>query len=189
MSYHSLTHIQDRMRKVISKIVSGGQTGVDRAALDVALELGIPCSGWCPKGRLAEDGPIPERYPLEETTLPVYPQRTEWNVRDSDGTLVLTIGTALAPGGSGTALTIQLARRQKKPCLIVNLNDHPAIERVRRWCLANRIRILNVAGPRESENRGIYSKAVEFLRQLLEQSAPSFGRKTSLIKRRSEKLS
>src|SRR5262245_51361441 len=77
------------MRKVISKIVSGGQTGVDRAALDVALELGIPCGGWCPKGRLAEDGPIPERYPLKETTLRVYPQRTEWNVRDSDGTLVL----------------------------------------------------------------------------------------------------
>jgi Circularly permutated YpsA SLOG family len=194
MSYHSLTHIEDRMRKVISKIVSGGQTGVDRAALDVALGLGIPCGGWCPRGRLAEDGSIPERYPLTETILPVYPQRTEWNVRDSDGTLVLTMRdrasrVALAPTGSGTALTIQLARRQKKPCLIVNLNDHPAIERVRRWCLANQIRILNVAGPRESENRGIYSKAVEFLRQLLEQSEPSFGRKTSLTKRRPEKLS
>src|SRR5947199_9268484 len=115
---------------MFTNIVSGGQTGVDRAALDVALELGIPCRGWCPKGRLAEDGPIPERYPLEETTLPVYPQRTEWNVRDSDGTLVLTIGTALAPGGSGTALTIQLARRQKRPDLMVKLKDHPAIGRV-----------------------------------------------------------
>ncbi len=193
MSYHSLTHIEDRMRKVISKIVSGGQTGVDRAALDVALDQGIPCGGWCPRGRLAEDGPIPERYPLEETTLPVYPQRTEWNVRDSDGTLVLTMRDrasrdALAPRGSGTALTIQLARRQRKPCLVVNLNDEPAIERVRRWCLANQIRTLNVAGPRESENRGIYYKAVKFLRQL-KQSEPSFGRKTSLIKRRSEKLS
>jgi len=181
------------MRKVISKIVSGGQTGVDRAALDVALDQGIPCGGWCPRGRLAEDGPIPERYPLEETTLPVYPQRTEWNVRDSDGTLVLTMRDrasrdALAPRGSGTALTIQLARRQRKPCLVVNLNDEPAIERVRRWCLANQIRTLNVAGPRESENRGIYYKAVKFLRQL-KQSEPSFGRKTSLIKRRSEKLS
>jgi hypothetical protein len=184
----------DCMRKVISKIVSGGQTGVDRAALDVALDLGIPCGGWCPKGRLAEDGPIPERYPLAETTLPVYPQRTERNVRDSDGTLVLTMvdganRVASAPRGSGTALTIQLARRQKKPCLVVNLNDQPAIERVRRWCRANQIRIQNVAGPRESENRGIYSKAVGFLRQLLEHSELSFGQKTALTKRRPEKLS
>src|ERR1700746_3926565 len=106
------------MRKLISKIVSGGQTGVDRAALDVALDLGIACGGWCPKGRLAEDGPIPERYPLEETTLPFYPQRTERNVRDSDGTLVLTVG----PPKGGTALTLVLARRQKKPFRVVNLN-------------------------------------------------------------------
>ena len=182
------------MARIISKIVSGGQSGVDRAALDVALDLGIPCGGWCPKGRLAENGPIPERYPLEETTLPVYPQRTEWNVRDSDGTLVLTMGAsasrgALVPEGSGTALTIQLARRQKKPYLVVNLNDHPAIEKIRRWCQSNQIRILNIAGPRESENRGIYSKAAEFLRQLLEHSEPSIGQKTSLTKRRPEKLS
>src|SRR5437868_610576 len=118
---------------MIRKIISGGQTGVDRAALDVALELGIACGGWCPKGRLAEDGPIPERYPLKETNLPVYPQRTEWNVRDSDGTLVLTLGSPakngeLAPEGSGTALTIELARRQKKPCLVVDLNNHPEVK-------------------------------------------------------------
>src|SRR6266571_9073801 len=79
---------------VVSKIVSGGQTGVDRAALDVALELGIPCGGWCPRGRRAEDGIIPERYPLIETPTTAYPQRTERNVRDSDGTLVLTVGRA-----------------------------------------------------------------------------------------------
>src|SRR5438876_4889366 len=92
---------------MFTNIVSGGQTGVDRAALDVALELGIPCGGWCPKGRRAEDGRIPLRYPLEETTLNIYPQRTEWNVRDSDGTLVLTTGR---PEG-GSALTNELARR------------------------------------------------------------------------------
>src|SRR6516162_1127534 len=104
------------MRKVISKVVSGGQTGVDRAALDIALELGIPCGGWCPKGRLAEDGTIPNHYPLKETPLPLYPQRTEWNVRNSDGTLVLTTGQTKG----GTALTIAIARRQKKPRLIIN---------------------------------------------------------------------
>src|SRR6266852_5932705 len=112
---------------VISKIVSGGQTGVDRAALDVALELGIPCGGWCPKGRRAEDGSIPDHYPLRETSTAFYPQRTEWNVRDSDGTLVLTLGR---PDG-GTALTIELARRLPKPFLAVNLKKSPDVQRVR----------------------------------------------------------
>ena len=75
---------------MFTKIISGGQTGVDRAALDVALELGLPCGGWCPRGRRAEDGPIDPRYPLTETPWDGYPQRTEWNVRDADGTLILT---------------------------------------------------------------------------------------------------
>jgi hypothetical protein len=164
---------------LVSKIISGGQTGVDRAALDVALELGIPCGGWCPKGRRAEDGSIPDLYPLDETPSPVYPQRTEWNVRDSDGTLVLIVGDkasrrALAPKGSGTALTIGLARRQKKPYLVVNLDDGSDPTAVRTWVHANRIRVLNVAGPRKSEKRGIYSKAAEFLRRLLNDSEPGF---------------
>jgi predicted Rossmann-fold nucleotide-binding protein len=75
---------------LIKRIISGGQTGVDRAALDVALELGIPCGGWCPKGRLAEDGSIDLRYPLKETNSSEYRERTEKNVEDSDGTLILT---------------------------------------------------------------------------------------------------
>src|SRR5438105_15558458 len=91
----------------LHKIVSGGQTGVDRAALDVALELGMPCGGWCPRGRRAEDGPITDRYPLSETPWSGYPQRTGWNVRDADGTLILTMGQA----DRGTALTQQLAAR------------------------------------------------------------------------------
>jgi hypothetical protein len=147
----------------IAKIVSGGQTGVDRAALDVALELDIPCSGWCPKGRRAENGPIPERYPLEETPLPFYPQRTEWNIRDSDGTLVLTMGK---PDG-GTALTIALARRFKKPCLVIDLKKSPEFNAVRNWIQTNQLQILNVAGPREKDILRIYPKARRFLHRLL----------------------
>src|ERR1043166_1868000 len=102
-------------------IRSGGQTGVDRAALDVALEWGVPCGGWCPRGRRAEDGPINPRYPLVETPWVGYPQRTEWNVRDSDGTLILTRGEA----DRGTALTIELASRYQKPCLVLALKGEP----------------------------------------------------------------
>src|SRR4030042_3461464 len=95
----------------IERIISGGQTGVDRAALDVAFELDIPCGGWCPKGRKAEEGPIDTRYPLQETVSVRYPIRTERNVRESDGTLILTWGK---PSG-GTALTIKFAQKNKKP--------------------------------------------------------------------------
>jgi|SRR6516164_861697 hypothetical protein len=152
---------------MLAKIVSGGQTGVDRAALDVARELGIPCGGWCPRGRRAEDGAIPERYPLQETENSAYPQRTEWNVRDSDGTLVLTRGR---PRG-GTALTIELAGRLEKPCLVVDLDDKcfPAI--VQAWADNNRIWILNVAGPRESECPGIYADAVQLFRQIFSKAS------------------
>src|SRR6516225_6787777 len=101
---------------MIAKIVSGGQTGVDRAALDFALESGVPCGGWCPATRKAEDGPISARYPLTETPTDDYAQRTEWNVRDSDATLVLTHGI---PAG-GTALTIACAKRDGKPCLVID---------------------------------------------------------------------
>src|SRR3954447_15936349 len=103
---------------MLTRIISGGQTGVDRAALDVALEYGLDCGGWCPLGRRAEDGPIPERYPLEETPWDGYPQRTEGNVRDSDGPLILTRGEP----DRGTALTAEIARRKNKPCLVVDLN-------------------------------------------------------------------
>ncbi|PSQ85488.1 MAG: molybdenum cofactor carrier, partial [Bacteroidetes bacterium QH_2_63_10] len=91
------------------KIISGGQTGVDRAALDAALAFNVPVGGWCPKGRRAEDGQIPDRYPLEETPSEAYEQRTAWNVRDSDGTLIITDGSL----EGGTALTMTEARRQE----------------------------------------------------------------------------
>jgi hypothetical protein len=147
---------------VFTKVVSGGQTGVDRAALDVALGLGLPCGGWCPKGRRAEDGPLDARYPLAETPWSGYPQRTEWNVRDSDGTLVLTLGSP----DRGTALTVALAARRRRPCLVVDLGAAPDEEAVRAWARENRVGTLNVAGPRESSSPGIHARAAEFLRRL-----------------------
>jgi hypothetical protein len=131
---------------MFTTIISGGQTGVDRAALDLALERGLACGGWCPQGRRAEDGPLPERYPLRETASPAYPQRTALNVRDSDGTLILTRGEP----DRGTALTKQLAERSGKPCLPLDLTRSPDPQEVRAWAEAHGIRILSVAGPREA---------------------------------------
>jgi hypothetical protein len=148
---------------VVSKLVSGGQTGVDRAALDVALDLGIPCGGWCPRGRRADDGPIDLRYPLRETPSAEYAQRTEWNVRDSDGTLVLTRGE---PRG-GTALTVDIATELGRPALVLDLARASDAEAARDWLRREEIRVLNVAGPRESGAPGIYQAALSFLRAAL----------------------
>ena len=152
----------------IAKVVSGGQTGVDRAALDVALELGLPCGGWCPRGRRAEDGPIDPRYPLTETPWDGYPQRTEWNVRDADGTLILTRGTP----DRGTALTIELAHRYGRPHLVIDLATPPDAEQVRRWAEEHQVRILNVAGPRENSCPGIHDEAAAFMRHVLTGHGP-----------------
>jgi hypothetical protein len=149
-------------RRLFDQIVSGGQTGVDRAALDVALERGIPCGGWCPKGRKAEDGPLAARYPLKETPDEDYVQRTTWNVRDSDGTLILTHGE---PEG-GTAQTVADAKRLGKPCLVIDLSAHPSVLVVQRWAQDHGIRLVNVAGPRESKCPGVYTEARHFLREV-----------------------
>ena len=148
---------------MIRKIVSGGQTGVDRAALDVALSIGLPCGGWCPKGRLAEDRRVPRRYPLRETPSREYVERTAWNVRDSDATLVLTWG----PPTDGTAFTVQAARRQNKPCLVVDLAEVADVEEVVHWLEDEGVRTLNVAGPRASKCASIYDETVTFLRRVL----------------------
>jgi hypothetical protein len=150
-------------RPALAKIVSGGQTGVDRAALDAALHLGIPCGGWCPRGRRAEDGAIPSRYPLVETPTARYPQRTEWNVRDSDGTLVLHAGR---PRG-GTALTLRLLARKRKPVLRLDLEESPDPRALTEWIAREEIRVLNVAGPRESECPGVGTRAKRFLEEAL----------------------
>jgi len=147
----------------LDRLISGGQTGVDRAALDVALAEGLPCGGWCPLGRRAEDGRIPRRYPLEETPTAEYPQRTEWNVRDADATLVLTRGRP----DRGTALTIRLTQRLGKLLQVVDLEHSPDVLDTREWLAEHDIRVLNVAGPRESRTPGIHAEAIVFLRALL----------------------
>jgi hypothetical protein len=144
------------------KIVSGGQTGVDRGALDAAIALAIPHGGWCPKGRLAEDGAIPAMYQLTETDSPDYASRTEKNVVCSDATLILCRGR---PRG-GTELTLRLAIRHKRPHQVVDLNDPPPLAKVRRWLAKVRPASLNVAGPRESQGCGIASEAAAYLLRL-----------------------
>ncbi|HID74598.1 MAG TPA: hypothetical protein EYP56_01225 [Planctomycetaceae bacterium] len=145
------------------KVVSGGQTGVDRAALDAAIELGIPHGGWCPAGRRAEDGTIPVRYQLRETESADYSVRTERNVVDSDATLILYRGTL----SGGTELTWRLAQSHGKPCLLVDLDGDPSVRRVREWLGRVRPAVLNVAGPRESQNPGIGDRSRRFLVHLL----------------------
>jgi hypothetical protein len=151
----------------VLKVVSGGQTGVDRAALDVALALGLPCGGWCPRGRRAEDGSIDPRYPLRETPSRDYAERTEWNVRGSDATLILHRG----PLVGGTVLTLALARRHRRPVLAVDLGVKADAAAVRAWLRASSPRVLNVAGPRESTAPGIQAEAARFLRRVLSEGA------------------
>jgi hypothetical protein len=133
------------------KIISGGQTGVDRAALDAALELNMECGGWCPKGRRAEDGPIPSKYPLQETKTDKYPERTIKNIFEADGTLIFTLG----PPDRGTKLTLSMAAKMKKPHHVVDLSS-PDAAGISDWITKNKIAILNIAGPRESSKPGVY---------------------------------
>jgi hypothetical protein len=147
------------VHQLLKKIVSGGQTGVDRAAFDIALECHIPIGGFCPKGRLAEDGIIPPKYAVTETPLSEHSQRTLWNVRDSDGTLVLS---SLEPRG-GTALTIRYAKELAKPFLLLPPTKG-SLSSFAHWLTTEGISILNVAGPRESEEPGVYDATAQFLR-------------------------
>jgi len=146
---------------MLEAVVSGGQTGVDRAALDAAMACGLPVSGWCPRGRLAEDGVIDDRYPLRETPSENYEQRTEWNVRDSDATLVLTVGE---PEG-GTAATIAFAAKHGRPCLVVAPTTEN-LDTVSQWMRRHGVCRLNVAGPRHSKQSEIYDQACRFLMSL-----------------------
>jgi len=151
----------------IRRIVSGGQTGADRAALDAALGAGVPIGGWVPKGRKAEDGTIPERYPnLRETDTDVYETRTRWNVRDSDATVILSHG-ALA---GGSKMTEGFAREMGKAVLHVDLSTmgiKEAVTGIREWLSGLEGETLNVAGPRASNDGAIYGAVREVVSQLI----------------------
>jgi hypothetical protein len=152
---------------MLKKVISGGQTGVDRAGLDAAMKAGISIGGYCPKGRLAEDGVIPEQYSLIELSSPESYYRTEKNVIDSDGTLILNKG----PLTQGTKLTKDFTVTYGKPCLIVQLDSKIVItpEQVIRWIVGQYIKVLNIAGPRESKYPGgIYSEAFSYLVKVFE---------------------
>jgi hypothetical protein len=152
------------------KIVSGGQSGVDRAALDVAIELGLEYGGWCPKGGWAEDFHQPpgllSQYPqLQPTPLKNPEQRTEWNVRDSDATLILTRGSVRS---KGTQFTVAKAKENARCYMLLDLQDPDRQRKAMAWLegLAA-LHVLNIAGPRESEAPGIYEEATVFLKRVL----------------------
>lgn len=130
------------------KIVSGGQTGADRAALDFALGTCIPCGGWCPKGRKAEDGMIPERYPLTEMTTEDDPRRTEQNVIDSDRTVIISLAQRAT---GGTKKTIEFAQKHGRPWLHISMGTPKPGAALAEFIRDNGIKVLNVAGPRESK--------------------------------------
>jgi hypothetical protein len=152
------------------RIVSGGQTGVDRAALDAASELGVPCGGWCPAGRRAEDGQIADKYPLTETAGSDYAERTLANVRDSDATLIVSHGHYEAIS-AGARLTAETAMKLDRPLFIAQFamgdSGSGCLLDICDWIGEHGISVLNIAGPRESECPGIYVAAHSLILDLL----------------------
>ncbi len=165
-----------------SKIISGGQTGADRGGLDAAIEAGIPHGGWCPKGRKAEDGGIPEKYQLQEMKSADYLKRTEQNIIDSDCTVIFTYG----PPTGGSKRTVGFCEKHKKPCLCIDLShsdDHSAFSHLHNFLSNKRggiicpgveylqvppAPVLNVAGSRESKSPGIQGRVAKIVKMLLE---------------------
>ena len=150
---------------ILQRIVSGGQAGADRAALDWAIAAGIPYRGWVPEGRMAEDGRIPDCYQLQELPNAGYRQRTRQNVLDSDGTLIVNQGEL----DGGSLQTQQFAGLHGKPCLVIQADNEMLLEsaeQILAWLRTNQIKTLNVAGPRESKRPGIYRSTLDLLHAL-----------------------
>ena len=149
------------------KIISGGQTGVDRAALDVALKLGIDCGGWCPDGRLDELGKIPDRYPLKELEHGGFAERTLQNVKDSDGTLIIYFGKL----SGGTKQTVHFCIEHERPCQSIDaaeISVDSAAKLIGDFVREHKIDIFNVAGPRQSEWPDGYDYAFRALAMFLQ---------------------
>jgi hypothetical protein len=156
------------------KIISGGQTGADRAAIDFAIKHNIPHGGWLPKGRKAEDGHLPDHYQLQEMPSGDYSKRTKQNILDSDGTLIVSHG--FLTGGS--ALTQFLAEEHKKPYIHIDLNllsMQEAALIINKWIQSHKLKVLNVAGPRASKDPKIYQATMELLEKafLLNEAGPT----------------
>ncbi len=152
---------------MIQKIISGGQTGADRAALDVAIKLDIPHGGWIPKGCKTEKGPLPDKYQLQELPTNSYEARTERNVQDADGTLIIARGKLTG----GSDYTRQMTLKHKKQLLGIDLNltsHFDAASLIASWIKLQRVQVLNVAGPRASKDRQIYSDVVMILEKVVQ---------------------
>jgi hypothetical protein len=148
------------------KIISGGQTGVDRAALDAALSLGVVCGGWCPAGRLDENGIIPAHYPLQELPGGGYVERTARNVSETDGTAIFHTG----PLQEGTKATADFCTHHGKPCLLIDasrLAPTEGAQQLKEFVQAHRIEVLNVAGPRASQWPQGYDFTLRLLNEFL----------------------
>ena len=152
------------MVKGIPKIVSSGQTRADRTAQHWALEHSVECGGWYPKGRKAEDGPIEPKYPLKETPSVAYIQRTEWNVRDGDATVVFSIEPTLT---GGSLKTMDFARKHKKPRLHLCAGDSAAADKLKAFVQEHHVKVLNVAGPRASKEPGVGEFVMRTLQEAL----------------------
>ena len=162
MSQYQNTSNTDIVAKLI-KLISGGQTGADRAALDVAISLGLDYGGALPKGRLTEEGPLDLKYDrMTEMKSGGYAARTEKNVKDSDGTIIFTVGKLTR----GSALTVRKCKKHGKPYLHINLEQWPkekTIEVVQKWIDRNKPQVINIAGSRESKTPGIYENVFQIL--------------------------
>jgi len=169
---------------MVWKVISGGQTGADRGGLDAAIELGVSHGGWCPRKRRAEDGRVPDRYKLDEHVYYGYRHRTAENVKEADATVIFLYGDESDPGvRSGSKMTAQVARRNKKPLCEIDLEQHGvdgAASLITSWidnceAFGMPIRVLNVAGKRESKAPGIQKAVKKVMLAVLEVSASVVG--------------